>query len=492
MDYCLHVHPRKEGLIAKLAIWRPCGLCFLLLAVVVGCSGLERLGPADHVVAAPISVRANEVLKHLVLDYGSQDGRWGGCMSDGCVQIWATQFGYRAGRRRNRDDLLELGEVTAARTASDLRGMVWRSLFGKLDTDNPAVFGFPALLVSGTLGDRDLDGFLFEAAITRADSFLGNLGLRERAGLAALLAASAELKPSVGEERLNLARELAEQSEGGGGNTWRLLATAAIARVSGKEQDIELARTVLAGTCYRFDEAGNLLLPFQTSDEVLSRHLSAIHGLVDLVQATGDPRLHRHATTLLDYVFSDAYFSQGLLIHDRTLGQSTDVCSGCNFMALYLVDRLYGDSFVIDPTPQLPAEPAVQVPEVVPEIEKWDTVFTLGAGLPGQPNELNSKLDGLGEKGGFVFQHGQEPVWLKLRYEIGELAGAPMWNLDIHSFYGEESSYSMAVGFDAEGVAHIRVGHDPLLAYLHLRKSERGYAIEIHLFEEEPASAPRR
>ena len=49
-----------------------------------------------------------------ILEYGAQNGRWGGCMSTGCVQIWATQFGYRAGVRRGRDDLVEIGVMPPA------------------------------------------------------------------------------------------------------------------------------------------------------------------------------------------------------------------------------------------------------------------------------------------------------------------------------------------------------------------------------------------
>ncbi len=85
------------------------GVGLAVLSCVLGCSSLDSMPPADHVVGAPISNRANVVLKNLVEEYGSSDGRWQGCMSPGCTPIWAAQFGYRAGVRRDRDDVIAAG-----------------------------------------------------------------------------------------------------------------------------------------------------------------------------------------------------------------------------------------------------------------------------------------------------------------------------------------------------------------------------------------------
>ncbi|MHC4861056.1 MAG: hypothetical protein ACYTDY_13300, partial [Planctomycetota bacterium] len=120
-------------------------LSILLLAATVSCSSIENPGPSEHVVAAPISKRANTVLGNLVTEYGSSDGRWLRCMSPGCTQIWATQFGYRAGVRRDREDVVAIGRATARRQSAEIRGLAWDALFGEVDSGHPAVFGFPAL-----------------------------------------------------------------------------------------------------------------------------------------------------------------------------------------------------------------------------------------------------------------------------------------------------------------------------------------------------------
>ena len=451
------------------------------------CSGLGDLAPDDHVVAAPISTRANVVLQNLVREYGDRDGEWGGGMSDGCVQVWAVQFGYRAGVRRDRGDLIHLAEVTAGWQAAALRQLAWDALLGReVDENDPSVFGFPALLVSGTLGDRGLDGFLFEQVLAEAVTRRAAADRRERAGLAALLAASAELKADQRDERLALARDEAEASAGGGGDTWRFLAWAAIARAAGNEDDVAQARAVLAETRYRFDERGDLELPLDSRDEILSRLLSMVHGLTDLTQVTGDPVLHRAATSLLDYVFSDAYFDGRFLIHDRVLGRSGDVCSGCDFMALYLVDRLYGDSFVIAPLPELPDREPEPEPEVQPS-STWATTLTLGAGPDGLPGELSSSLSHLGVAGGFVLRHEREPVWIELAYRISTIGGTPMLEADVRTFFGEELTYPMAVGFDESGVARLVLGGEPLIAHVTFSREDAGtYRAEFDLYERLP------
>ena len=459
-------------------------LVALALLPIIGCSGLDEIEPSAHVVAAPISPRANRVVERMVAEYGSPDGRWGGCMSDGCVEIWGTQFFYRAGTRRDRDDLLELGELMAGRIASDLRGAVWDAIFGEARRDDPALFGFPALLVSGALGDRGMDAFLFESVISRADEHLDSLDRRERAGIAAILATSAELNPDDRDARLTRARELAESAADGGGYTWQFLALSTIARVTGEVRDIEAARASLARTNYRFDDPGRIALPLDMTDEVLSRILSLIHGLVDLYAATGDAKLHRGATSVLDFVFSDAYYEDGTLIHDRVFGRSEDVCTGCNFMALYLVDRLYGDSFVIDPLPDLPDEPWHAAPDEEPEIQTWDTILHLGAGTEEKPGTMAASMSGLRERGGFVFRHEREPVWLEVRYEVGTLGGQPSITANVVSFFDDEKSESeLAAGFDASGVARLRCGSPPLYADLEFTRTGSELSLQIRLSE---------
>ena len=79
------------------------------LAAAISCSSIEPLPPAAHVVPASVSPRANVVLRNCIEEFGSADGRWQGSLSPGCTQIWATQFGYRAGVRRDRDDIVAVG-----------------------------------------------------------------------------------------------------------------------------------------------------------------------------------------------------------------------------------------------------------------------------------------------------------------------------------------------------------------------------------------------
>ena len=47
-------------------------------------------------------------------------------------------------------------------------------------------------------------------------------------------------------------------------------------------------------------------------------------------------------------MFSDAYFDGRFIMHDRANGRSADFCSGCNFWALHLADRYYGDTLSFD------------------------------------------------------------------------------------------------------------------------------------------------
>lgn len=85
---------------------------FVLLAA---CRAPARLAPDADLVPCPLTERANAILAHVVEDCGSADGRWRHDLGPGCPRIWAVRFGLTAGLRRDRDDLLELARVTAAR-----------------------------------------------------------------------------------------------------------------------------------------------------------------------------------------------------------------------------------------------------------------------------------------------------------------------------------------------------------------------------------------
>lgn len=453
------------------------GLAVTTLLVVVACSSLERIPPSDHVVAAPISARANVVLRSLVTEFGSDDGRWRSCMSAGCAPIWATQFGYRAGTRRQRDDLLALGEVTAAREASLARGLAWDALTGDdIGPADEAVLGFPALLVSGAVGDRGLDGWMFRVGIARLDEMSGALGQRESAGVAALLCEYARADPDGRDGHVRRARELAENAVDGGGGTWAVLAWGALARATGDDGDIARARQALAATPYVFDpESGLVRDPIVDDVAVLSRHLSLAHGLSDLAAATGDPRLHRSAVSLVEHVFSDAWFDGRFLVHDLQLGKSENVCSGCNFMALYLVDRLFGDTFVIDPLPPLPERP--DEPETPPRSE-YGTVFELARGAPDVPAVSRATSRPFGPAEAWLFRNPDGAAQIGVRFTVLAPDALPP-NGGLHAevesdFGGSTVAYEMSVGTDANGVARMRLGAEPLLVLVTVRRTADG------------------
>ncbi len=60
---------------------------------------------------------------------------------------------------------------------------------------------------------------------------------------------------------------------------------------------------------------------------------------------------HRTGMDLLEYVYSDTYFNGRFLAHD--IGddgkQAPVFCTGCNYHALYLADRMYGDTLKLKP-----------------------------------------------------------------------------------------------------------------------------------------------
>ncbi|MCZ6596881.1 MAG: hypothetical protein O7B99_04510 [Planctomycetota bacterium] len=330
----------------------------LALLVAVGCSSLDSLPPNDHVVAAPISTRANTVLLTMVTEHGSAQGVWDCNMGEGCSQVWATHFGYRAGVRRDRDDVLAIGEATAKRAAADLRGVLWDAIFGELDERDPALSGFPAMFVSGTLGGRNLDEWMFALGLDRLEGAAARKSLsgREASALTVLMAEVSRLQPERRDERLASARSFALRIPADSIPTYASLAWAAIARASGDPEDVERADAAVAAAPYRFDPLTGDMAPIPAEEpDVLSRHLLVVHALADLAQATGDASYHRRAGAILDYCFSDAYLKDGCLVHDQGGGKQMGlICTGCNFMALYLVDRLYGDSWVIAPLPPLP------------------------------------------------------------------------------------------------------------------------------------------
>jgi hypothetical protein len=472
----------------------------VLLLIVAGCLPLgcchtyHAPGSAEHVVRAPISERGNAVLENLILEYGYADGAWGGCMSAGCAPIWATQFGFRAGTRRNRRDLIDLAKRSAAWQSSLVKDMAFEEIFGGRSVDREAAMsGFPTLLLSASMGKRGFDGFMFGMGIDRLESgAAGPLGPRESAGAAALLAETARADPAAAEEHLAKARELANTVSDEGGGTWAALAWAAIARSSGEGDDLARARMFVATTEFHFDpETGAVANPAVEGKPILSRYLSLCHALADLAQVTGDPVVHRSAMTLIDQIFSDTWFDGRFIAHDLQAGgtKSEDVCSGCNFMALYLLDRLYGDTFVIDPLPALPQR------EFEPKdggLRKAQTEFFLDEG-----QERGSvSLATLPLEGRFGFRHATKPLAMVVEFAILiDWAWPPNGGLRIRGEReedGERSEFGMTGGFDDKGVARLTFGSEPLIVHFTVHRTSEGpYRAEVELIQDAPDQTPQ-
>ena len=135
------------------------------------------------------------------------------------------------------------------------------------------------------------------------------------------------------------------------------VAWTAIAKATRDSNDINRARQAIEAALPEFVVDGSPQVRPLYSD-ILSLHLALIHALADFNQIESDAEYHRKALLLLDYVYSDAYFDGRYIMHDRVRGRSKIFCSGCNFMAPYLADRLYGDTLVINSV----AEPTIRDP----------------------------------------------------------------------------------------------------------------------------------
>jgi len=302
-----------------------------------------------------------------------------------------------------------------------------------------------------------MDATIFSKGLDRVDE-LETPAPKDCAGLAVLLAEAARLIPEEAEKRLEQARGFARQAAGTARGRLAFMAWAAIARASRAKEDIAEARKAWAATPYRFDPATGALQPLKNEVEMLSMHLATVHGLCDLAQAAGNATAQRHAVALLDYVFSDAYFDGRFLSHDRVSGaRSKSVCSGCNLMALYLVDRLYGDAFVIDPVPVLPER---DWPEEGPVRKEWDHTLVLQPGRDGQEGSAEFTLKSLAPQGRILLRHATRDVRIKIEYELlSPERLAPKGGVWLRfQPRGKDATfprntYTHELEFDAEGVA---------------------------------------
>ncbi len=385
------------------------------------CCDLGELTVDDHVVPSSLSERCDTVITNL-LEEGMEGRRWRNEMSKGCATIWATQLGFRAGMRRDRDDLVRIGEVTAEGESESVRDLFWDAAFGSFDTHSAAIPGFPALFMSGTLGNDSIDAWLFRKGV---DEFVKRgwnktLRPRENAGLAALLAEYHRLDPEEQGERIDEARHFAGRIEAERNAVFHSLAWAAIARASGDAEDLERARRFAESAAPLFDvRTGGIELPREEGYlDILSQHLTMIHALADL--ATIDPSggWRRSALDLLDYVFSDAYFDGSHIMHDRVSGErSTHFCSGCNFMAIYLADRLHGDTLLFKPLP----EPTIEEADM-----SWHRVARYGFTMPASNTfEISSPKAGFKAALSFETAERKKPGERRISLVITPERGSP-------------------------------------------------------------------
>ncbi len=326
--------------------------------IAAGCFAPERREPDADVVPFHLNDAANTVLRNVITECGSSRGQWAHDMGPGCPRIWATRLGLTAGLRRQRDDLVALGRATARRQNADVTGLIVDAIIGEPDQTGPVAYGLPALLISGTLDGRGVHYHKFRMVADRALAELDaeSLDPKPRAGLAVVLAEIARIDPDGREERLARARELAAGIE------WielRAFALAAVARVTTVQSDIDAAREAVEAATPEFRVDGGRLVFDLDGEYVLSLYLALTNALADMAQLTGNPYDRARAQALIEFVFSDRLFDGRFLLHDGSTDgrRSREFCSGCNLNALYLVDRLWGDTWKIDPLPPLPKRP---------------------------------------------------------------------------------------------------------------------------------------
>jgi len=353
----------------------------LTIAAAAGCSSPVHIEPDEHLVQVPLGAPANEILRNLVLECGSADGSWTHDMGPGCTPVFAAQFALRAGLRRQRDDLIEIGRRTVRAQHSAINRLIIRAIFGGSGGDESSAYGFPALLLSAAIEGTRKHHRNFKLVLDRAlQQDPGSLGTSETLGLAVTLAEYHRMLGDGDEDGtyLDAARRFTARVNE---PSFRALALAAIARATRAEKDIAAAREAVEAACPPHDPAAGTFAFPEGEQHILSFHLALIGALADMAQLSGRPEDRRRAEDFLRYVFSDALFDGRFLMHDRFGGvRSKEFCSGCNFHALYLVDRLYGDAWRIAPVPEPPEREAAEE-EAAPAVED-------GAGVYGDTDQV--------------------------------------------------------------------------------------------------------
>jgi len=327
------------------------------LASQPGC-GLGGDQQAVRTLAPNISRRANLILKNLLSDCALVDGRWQRDMGPGCTGVWASRFGYEAGRRRKRQDIWRIGEATASEAAAACARTIWQAVRNGLKPETPTFARLlpriPALWISGTRGDQPAHlavSYVLRPMIWKW-ARAGRRGVVHDTALALFFADCYRLDPTVNGGDIDRARFLAKRTDAPPqwARTLTAMAWAGVAKASGDPKDLERARAA-ASVGPRLIKQGGAIRFAGPYPDCLSLHLALIHAYADLAELEPAGLWRRRALALLEYVFSDAYFDGRFLVHDLAKGQSQLHCSGCNFHALYLADRVLGDALSLEPVP---------------------------------------------------------------------------------------------------------------------------------------------
>lgn len=319
------------------------------LVWIAGCCPVQRIDPSEQIVAAPITERANIVLTNLTKDCQIVNRRWTHDM--GCTPENSAMFGYRVGMHRNRKDLIKLGRLSANNEWARFVDAMFRFIVYKEIPQIRDLNGTGALLVSG-ISDRNALHYAAYRLIANkvtAPGMRENLGVIPSAGTAFFLAEMYRVDKSNRESRIAGARFFADQAGNKNAPTFAAGSWAAIAKSTGDPNDIARAKEIIRSVYPKFTTSENGKSFNGPYAEYLSCHLAMIHALADMAQIEASGPWREEAIDLLHYIFSDAYFNGRFLVHHRENDQhSKTFCAGCNFCALYLADRIYGNTLWLD------------------------------------------------------------------------------------------------------------------------------------------------
>ena len=321
----------------------------IILFSLCGCTSLNPVDYDEPIVRAPVSDRANLVLANLIEECPIVSGYWRNDLD--CTAIQTAAFGYGVGKRRDRKDIIRIGKISARNESKRIKRLALEYLLGNENIDLYEAAGFPALCLSGMYDSRSIDYFIYTQCL---DTFTANNDTNNDMEINIYIAylyalryrAEAHPKDVYLEKASIYANSVLDT-----GPAYAAFAYCGIAKASNDPNDLELAKAVVTNSLPYFFNTKTGALKISPNLDYLSWHGAMIHALADMAQMDPEGPWRGYAIRLLDYIFSDTYFNGKFLVHhiNPDGSQAADFCAGCNFMAIILADRLYGDSFIIDP-----------------------------------------------------------------------------------------------------------------------------------------------